>query len=148
MKNAGLWLVLMAGGLAPCIASATLGAAETSVQSDGEQMKGTIKSMAYSGYRLHEIELPSGTLLREFVTTEGTVFAVAWSGRSLPDLSQALGTYFASYVTEAKSKSSRRHFAVNETHFVAESTGHMRHFVGRAYLPEAVPAGVSLEDLH
>lgn len=148
MKSAGLWLMLMTAGLLPGIASATLGAAETSVQGDGQQMKGTIKSMAYSGYRVHEIELPSGTVVREFVNADGIVFAVAWSGRSVPNLSQTLGTYFTTYVTEAKTNTSRHHFAVRHADFIAESTGHMRHFVGRAYLPQAVPAGVSLEDLH
>ncbi len=78
-----------------------------------------------------------------------TVFAVAWRGPRVPDLQQALGTYFDRYSAAVKVRSGgHNHFELRQTDLVVQAGGHMRAFVGRAYLPSAIPAGVSLADLH
>ena len=42
-----------------------------------------------------------------------------------------------------------RHVQVQLDNLVVQATGHMRGtFAGRAYLPKAIPVGVSLGDLH
>jgi Protein of unknown function (DUF2844) len=141
-------LILIAG-LAPCVASATLGDPEASVQTDVALLKGSIKVTAHASYRLHQIQLASGTLVREFVGSDGKVFAIAWKGPTIPNLRQTLGQYFDSYVTAAKAKHmGHDHLQIQQSDLVVQAAGHMRAFSGRAYLPQAVPSGVSVGDLH
>jgi len=82
------------------------------------------------------------TVLREFATVGGIVFAVAWSGPAMPNLQQTLGSYFDVYVTAAKAPhAGHRHLQVQQDNFVMQSSGRMRAFTGRAYLPQAVRPG-------
>jgi len=142
--------LLAATLLLPCIASATLGQPEASVRADAEQLKGSVQASYQANYRVHKIQLPSGTALREFVSLDGNVFAIAWSGRAMPNLRQTLGEYFDQYVAALQvTRGDHRHVRVQLDNLVVQSTGHMRGtFVGRAYLPAAVPAGFSLGDLN
>jgi Protein of unknown function (DUF2844) len=148
-KRCTLASALLSGALVPCIAAAALGEPETSVQSDTAELRGSIKVAERAGYRLHEIQLPSGTLVREFVGSDGNVFAVAWSGPTMPNLRTFLGRYFDSYVTEAKAHHSRhRQVQIHRDDLVVQAAGHMRAFSGLAYLPPAVPGGVSIGNLN
>ncbi|MGO9513603.1 MAG: DUF2844 domain-containing protein [Steroidobacteraceae bacterium] len=134
--------------LLPGIASATLGEPESSIQADGQQLQGSIKESDYGSYRVHEIELPSGTLVREYSGLDGVVFAVTWRGPFVPNLRQTLGRYFEAYVTAANAKhADHHHLQIQQSDLVVQASGHMRAFTGRAYLPPAIPAGVSLGDL-
>ena len=134
--------------LLPHLACAALGEPEASVAADVSQLKGSIKSTLRGNYQVHEIQLPSGTVLREFAGVGGNVFAVAWSGPAIPDLRQALGRYFDVYVTAAQARQGgRRHLQIEQSEFVMQSSGHMRAFSGRAYLPQALPAGISAEEI-
>jgi hypothetical protein len=134
----------------PREARAALGEPESSVQTDVAQLQASIKSSEdRASYRLHEIQLPSGTLLREFVSPDGNVFAVAWNGPHMPDLRQAFGKYFDSFVSAAKSShGDHSHLQIEQSDLVVQIRGHMRAFSGRAYLPGAIPSGVNLGDLH
>jgi uncharacterized protein DUF2844 len=137
--------------LLPGIASATLGEPEASVQKDVTQLRGSDQASYQASYRVHEIQLPSGTALREFVSLDGNVFAIAWSGRAAPNLQQAMGQYFDRYsaALQARRGTDHRHVQVELDNLVVQAVGHMRGtFAGRAYLPKAIPAGVSLGDLH
>jgi hypothetical protein len=139
---------LLAAPLAPHSARATLGEPETTVASDAAELKGSVKSTEQTNYRVHEIQLPSGTVLREFTTLGGTVFAVAWSGPAMPNLQQTLGSYFNNFVAAAKAPHGGHHvLQVQQDSFVMQSSGHMRAFTGRAYLPQSIPAGVSVDEL-
>ena len=134
--------------LVPRLACAALGEPESSIPGDVQHLKGSIKSMVRTNYRVHEIQLPSRTVLREFAAPGGNVFAVTWSGPAIPDLQQALGRYFDVYVTAAQAKhGDRRHFQIEQSEFVMQSSGHMRAFSGRAYLPQALPPGVSPDEI-
>jgi hypothetical protein len=136
-------------GFGPGVASATLGEPEASVTADVAQLKGSIKVTDRASYQVHEIQLSSGTLVREFVGPDGKVFAVAWNGPTIPNLRQTLGSYFDTYVTAAKAnRMGRTHLQIRQSDLVVQAGGHMRAFSGRAYLPQAVPSGVSLGDLH
>jgi hypothetical protein len=118
------------------------------VQSDGVLLHGSITIADHSSYRLHEIQLPSGTLVREFTGTDGRVFAVSWSGPTIPNLRQTLGRYFDSYVAAAKTThAGHHHLQIRREDLVVEAGGHMRAFSGLAYLPAAVPGGVNLGNL-
>jgi hypothetical protein len=148
LKHVSLTAVLVAI-LLPRVAGAALGQPEASAAADAQALKGSIKSTDQASYRVHTIELPSGTVLREFATAGGSVFAVAWSGPSLPNLRQSLGQYFDEYVTAAKAKRGSHHqLVIRQDDLVVQSSGHMRAFTGRAYLPQGLPAGVSVDELH
>lgn len=150
LKIAALSGALLIAALGPRMASATLGEPEMTVQSDVAQLRASIKSSEDRvGYRVHEIQLPSGTLLREFVAPDGNVFAVAWNGPTKPNLRQAFGKYFDTFVSAPKAKfADRRHLNIQQGDLVVQGSGHMRALSGRAYLVSAVPAGVNIGDLH
>ena len=149
LKRAALGAVLITA-LGPRIASATLGEPEVSVQTDVARAHASIKSSQdRASYRVHEIQLPSGTMMREFVAPNGKVFAVAWQGPSRPDLRQALGQYFDAYASAPRSKlTDRRHVQIQQGDLVLQAGGHMRALSGRAYLVSAIPSGVNVGDLH
>jgi len=148
VKKFVLTCAVLAAALSPCIADAGLGQPESTVQADALQLKGSIKATEHAGYRVQEIQLPSGTLVREFVGSDGIVFAVAWSGPTVPNLRQTLGQYFDNFVAAAQAKhADHHHLQIQQSDLVVQAAGHMRAFSGRAYLPQAVPAGVSIGDL-
>lgn len=140
---------IIAFGL-PRIACATLGEPEISVQTDVVRQLASIKSLQErDNYRVHEIQLASGTVMREFVGTDGKVFAVTWQGPTRPDLRQALGQYFDAFVSAPRSKfADRRHLQIQQGDLIVQAGGHMGALSGRAYLASAVPSGVSIGDLH
>ena len=139
-----------AGALSPSTATAALGEPEISVQADLERLHASMKSTEdRAGYRVHEVQLPSGTRLREFVGLDGKVFAVAWQGPHVPNLRQTLGRYFDTYVSAPKSaRSDRKHLQIQQGDLVVQASGHMLAFSGRAYLLSAIPNGVNPGDLH
>ena len=149
-KMAALGLAALLAALMPHVASATLGQPEITVQTDAELAHAAIKdSEDRTGYRVHEIQMSSGTTVREFVAPNGTVFAVAWQGPTRPDLRQLLGQYFDAFASVPRTKlTDRRHVQIQQGDLVLQSGGHMRALSGRAYLRSAVPSGVNLGDLH
>jgi hypothetical protein len=148
VKKCALAGATLFAALIPCIAAAALGEPEVSVQADGAMFHGSIKTTEHASYRLHEIQLPSGTTVREFAGSDGKVFAVAWNGPFVPNLRQTFGRYYDTFVTAAKVKhSGHTHLQIQQNDLVVQSVGHMRAFVGRAYLPQAVPSGVDPGEL-
>jgi Protein of unknown function (DUF2844) len=145
------WMLPSAAAIAvllPCLASATLGEPESSVLTDATQLQGSVKQTNQGSYRLHEVQLASGTLVREYAGLDGNVFAITWHGPYVPNLKQILGPYFDAYVAAAKAPhADHHHLKVSQGDLVVEASGHMRAFNGRAYLSQAIPAGLSVGDL-
>lgn len=140
--------LLLVAALQPRAAHAGLGQPEAVVSADVQHLNGSIKSTERTTYTLHEIQLPSGSVLREFAVPGGNVFAVAWSGPRLPDLRQALGSYFDVFVAAAQAPHrGHTHLQILQDGFVMESAGHMRAYSGRAYLPQSIPAGTSMDEI-
>ncbi|MGH8228739.1 MAG: DUF2844 domain-containing protein [Steroidobacteraceae bacterium] len=141
-------LVLLAQGTLPALAG--LGGGVDSVQADGSHMKARVKAAVQgAGYTVQELQLPSGTTVQEYVAPGGAVFGVSWSGPTMPDLRQIFGSYYEQYL-EASSAAphngaTRRHFAVSGADLVVQSSGRMRHYFGRAYVPSLFPSGVSTD---
>jgi len=76
------------------------------------------------------------------------VFAVAWQGPSLPDLRQLLGAYFDQYAGATAARRARRAPVLVELPtLVVQSSGHMRAFAGKAYLPQGLPQGVVANEI-
>jgi hypothetical protein len=104
--------------------------------------------MPAARFTMHELRAASGTTVREYVSPAGVVFGVAWQGPSLPDLRQLLGVYFDQYVDAAAARRTRRApVRVELPGLVVQSSGHMRAFVGKAYLPQGLPQGVAAEEI-
>lgn len=141
---------LLAASALPALAA--LGDNVASVSTDRlhmhAQLKGTTSSV---GFTVQEIVAPSGTLVREYISPSGTVFAVSWTGPSKPDLRQLFGSYFQQYVGASSSvrhgAAARRHFEVRQADLVVQSSGRMRAFHGRAYVPSLFPSGVTPDDI-
>jgi hypothetical protein len=129
-------------------AFAALGADASSIASDGLKMKGMVRVSAARAYSVHEIQTPSGTLVREYVSPAGKVFAVAWRGPKMPDLRQTLGVYFKQYSEAPRtSLSDHKHFAIALPGLVMQSSGRMHAYFGRAYVPELLPQNVPVTDI-
>ena len=131
----------------PLPAFATLGGDVASVAADQAQVAGTVTVAQVQKYAVHAIGVPSGTVVREFVSPAGTVFGVAWQGPTMPDLRQVLGPYFDRYVEAAAHRTQRGPVQIVLPDLVVTSGGHMRAFVGQAYLPDAVPQGVTADEI-
>jgi hypothetical protein len=154
LRTATAVLVLTAASLLTphARALANLGGSFESVSADRTALKGVLRSTEMTQYDVHEIDFGS-TVVREYVARSGTVFAVTWHGPTPPNLQQLFGSnYFARFHNAAAAAaqdhpSSHRQFSLNQSDFVVQSAGHMRSFVGRAYLPALMPAGLSASDL-
>jgi hypothetical protein len=135
-------------------AHATLGGDAASVDTDSVRMhvaKGVQVTPATSGsYTVHEATLPTGTVVRQYVSNAGVVFAVTWSGPFKPDLRQLMGTHFDTMAARQAGHVSAGHPFISQQNsdLVVESGGHQRAFFGRAYLPSAIPAGVTPQDIN
>ena len=128
-------------------AHAALGAVEASIQTDQQQMGATQRVLRPGPYTVHEMQAPSGTVVRQYVSPQGMVFGVAWQGPSMPDLRQLLGAYFERYVDAVAQRKVRGPVVVEQPGLVVYSGGRMRAFAGRAYIPEALPEGVTADSV-
>ena len=137
-------------GAADTPAQAGLGQPVASVSADQTRMKGQLRARVGVGYTVEEITMPSGTLVKEFVSPSGIIFAVSWRGPTMPNLAQALGSQYFSQLTAAEKSQrfGRNHVEVRNTDFVVHAGGHMRSFYGMAYVPSLLPPNVSLSNLH
>ena len=142
---------LLAAGIGVLLcgaACAGLGDAADSVDADRAQLRAALRaSIAAPAYTVHEMQLPTGTVVREYIAA-GRVFAVSWRGPVLPDLRALLAASFATFRDAPRTPGSgRSHASVELPGLVVHSAGHPRSFAGLAYLPQALPAGVSPEEL-
>jgi len=132
----------------PWPAFAALGGDAASLQADQAEMNAGQTITAADAYQVYELQTATGTTIREYLSTAGTVFAVAWEGPTLPNLRQLLGDYFAQYTEAAQSwRGGHGHLVIRQDDLVVESSGRMRAFFGRAYLPQSLPPGVAISDI-
>jgi len=149
--NTLLTSLVLVSCLSALPAEAALGGDATSIDADQAQMKGSVELKQYAAFNVHQIKGPSGTTVREYVSSAGTVFAVAWNGPFLPDLQQLLGNYFDQYSAGVKADKAshvgRHPLNLQLPGLVVQMSGHVRDYHGRAYLPSQVPGVVKAEDL-
>jgi hypothetical protein len=132
----------------PQSARAALGGTADSIETDRVSMKALTRPVTTGALRKQELQLPSGTVVTEYLGSNGLVYAVTWHGRSLPNLQQILGNYFADYKTAARQPVVRHRLVrVNSPDLVIESSGRTRAFTGRAWVPAMLPSGVTPADL-
>ncbi len=133
----------------PQPAQAALGGSADSIESDRISMKGLTRPVPSGTVAKQELQLPSGTVVTEYLTNDGLVFAVTWHGPVLPDLHQVLGNYFVNYQSAARQPVVRHRLVrLTSPDIVIESSGKMRAFTGRAWVPTLLPSGVTSADIH
>lgn len=159
-SNRCLRLLMLACLAASPAAHAGLGGNAQSVLADQAGMGATSGPSAQAldqvqgttaAYTVQSMALPSGTVVHEYLSSNGMVFAVTWQGATMPDLQQLLGSYMSN-ATDAVNTYRTQHpgigpVSIATNQFVIQAGGHMGIYVGRAYLPSAVPAGVALSDI-
>lgn len=140
-------MILMAFWCVPCFAS--LGGAPSDLGGHPTRQARSLAAGAPANFTLQVSTLPSGTVVREYVSPGGAVFAVSWQGPFLPDLRTLLAQYFDVLTanTARRPKAGNSQVRVDRPEVTIESSGHMRAYFGRAWLPNALPAGFSSADI-
>lgn len=150
-----IWRIFVSAALSaflctlPCYAA--LGGDVSSVQADQTRINASLRITQADAYSVHELRSPTGVVVREFAAPSGKVFAVAWHGPWPPDLQHLLGDYFAPFQQALQSPTRRAAHGplfVQQGNLIVELGGHMRDFVGRAYLSDQLPTGVRAEEIH
>jgi hypothetical protein len=134
---------------APILAWGALGDNIGSIVNDQAKIKAVRRSsVSTANYSVQEMRGENGTTIREYISSDGTIFAIAWNGPFMPDLRQLLGQYFDQFNNGvAAIRKGRGPLHLQQDNLVVQSGGHMRAFSGRAYLPQALPQGVTADDI-
>jgi len=139
----------LGSALAPTFTYAALGRQAESTDVDQKMLHARKGVRPGAEFTVHELTLPSGTVVREFIGPDGRVFAVAWRGPTLPDLKQIFGddNLQAFLSTPPEERSARKSRTVRGQDLVVHSTGSARFFTGFAYKPSLKPRAVREEDI-
>ncbi|HEX3343729.1 MAG TPA: DUF2844 domain-containing protein [Polyangiaceae bacterium] len=124
-------------------ARATLGRDVASVVANQQRLAGTRQVTKLPSGERHELVLPSGVVVEEYVSPAGAVYAITWRGPRMPDLRELLGSYFSRLA--AHPRAGHHRMSVTGADLVVRSSGHRRSFTGRAWVPSLVPSGVDVE---
>ena len=149
----GPWLLIGAVGLLlySHAAPAVLGETAESISADHMRFKGVLKRSASGPLTTHEISLPDGSSIKEYVNADGVVFAVSWRSRLKPNLEALLGAqYLAAGTTPTMPTGvagSKMQHSIRRPNLVVHQAGRMNAFGGLAYVPTLVPRGFDAETL-
>ncbi|RKP44471.1 DUF2844 domain-containing protein [Pararobbsia silviterrae] len=106
-----------------------------------------------SGYTVNETTLSTGTVVREYVSSDNVVFAVAWNGPKFPPLDTLLGASNLSSFKQGLATVRQARgggiapATVEQSGLVVQTGGHMGKFIGRAWLSNALPSGFSTDSI-
>jgi hypothetical protein len=126
-------------------AHATLGGDVASVAVNHQRLGGEIHVQKLASGERHELTLPSGLVVHEYLSPGGAVYAITWHGPRMPDLRELLGPYFAQISQrDAFPRNGHHQMMVTGADLVIRSGGHRGSFSGRAWVPSLVPAGVDI----
>lgn len=130
-------------------AAATLGEGASSVEVNRVKMQAHLQVVRRANYVVHELGLPAGGKVRQFVADGGKVFAVSWSAGWRPDLREIMGTHYDRYIAATKGKIvARGPVRLELPGLVVIMGGHQRAFFGRVYLLDQLPPNMRIEDIH
>ncbi len=150
-EHLALGICAMALLVSPAVAWAELGGRYGSIVAEGQRMHAKLRSLPATNYTLHALSLANGGEVRQYAAAVGTIFAIGWNGPGRPDLRQLLGARFTVVQSDnapMKGRFRRHPLAVERSDFVMRSGGHPGAFSGIAYLPQALPAGLTEKDIH
>ncbi len=140
------WTSALAASLLVSVSvQAHLGGPESSVQADTVKWQAPVTVVRNARFVTYTQKTSDGVAVRQYVSPAGAVFAVAWDGPVLPDLEGLLGAYSPVYRDALQQR--RRSIRIDTPALFLESAGMMRAFVGRAFVPGLMPAGVSVADV-
>ena len=147
-----VWLLVSCGALLFATeVQAVLGEPVDTVNADHVRFKGVRRQSAVQRVTAHEINLPDGSSIKEYVNPEGLVFAVSWRTRLKPDLAKLLGAGFTAEVANNRKPtgiaSSKSQHSVRQSNLVLHQGGRMNAFAGLAYAPHLVPEGFDADTL-
>ncbi len=129
-------------------AQAALGEDADSVAADQIRLQASLQIVRGANHTIHELQLPTGGNIRQFVAESGKVFAVSWSGGWRPDLRELMGKHYDRYLAAAKEKRmGRGPVRIEIPGLVVVMGGHQRAFFGHAYLTDLLPQGFRPEDI-
>jgi hypothetical protein len=127
-------------------ANATLGGDVASVAANQRNLGGARQVQKLASGERHELQLPSGIVVREYVAPGGAVYAITWRGPRMPDLRELLGPYFAQLARrDVRQREGHHRLTLTGSDLEIRASGHRRTFAGRAWVPSLVPAGVDLD---
>ncbi len=145
-----IFAVFFTAFFAASSAQATVGQGASSVQSDMAQLKGTnYKVTTNSVYTTYSF-FAYGDTIKEYANNDGVIFAMRWHGVSQPPIKDILGTYFNSY---AAASAARAHLHMRRPIMIKTPTihvfrgGHMRDWLGTAFVQSLAPSGITAGDL-
>ena len=134
----------------PQQAKATLGESVNSVTANKKSLSAVRSTQkTESKYTVYESQYDTITI-REYASPSGIVFGIVWIGLTHPDLTPLLGSYASEHkkaLSQAKRQHGSKHVKVKSENVVVEKWGHMRKMQGRAYAPDLMPEGVSIDGI-
>jgi hypothetical protein len=129
-------------------ARATLGEDEASVAADQVRMKARLQVSHRSNYSVHELQVPAGGTIRQFVGDKGKVFAVSWAGGWRPNLRDLMGEHYDRYIAGTRGRrAAHGPVRIELPGMVVIMGGYLRTFFGQVYLLDLLPPGVQPEDI-
>ncbi len=132
-------------------AQAVLGGGEDSVHADQVRFQGEHRKLSGSQMTTHEIGLPDGSVVKEYINAAGLVFAVSWRTRLKPNLDALLGAHNAAPAASLHADSgvatAKRQQSMRQSNLVIHQGGRMNAFAGLAYVPSLVPEGFNADAL-
>jgi hypothetical protein len=129
-------------------AQAALGEDADSVAADQLRLHAKLQVVQKEKHAIHELQVPTGGNIRQFVNENGKVFAVSWSGGWRPNLRDLMGKHYDRYLAAAKERRmGRGPVRIEIPGLVVVMGGHQRAFFGHAYLTDLVPQGFRPEDI-
>lgn len=93
------------------------------------------------------VTIEAGTEIRQYVNRDGLVFAVAWCGPDLPDMRDLLGAHVGALLARGQRSGQFTHLRLQAGGVVIVSGGRIGAFDGKAWVPELLPAGFSIDEI-
>jgi len=130
---------LVALDVAPS-AWAALGDDVSAIATDQARMKASLQVFQRKSFAIHEMGLPTGTTLRQYVSDAGKVFAVSWSGGFRPNLRDVMGVHYDRYIAGTRGRRvARGPVRIELPGMVVVMGGRGRNFFGHVYLTDLLP---------
>jgi hypothetical protein len=140
--------VLVATSQVSLQADAALGDDAPSIALDQKRMQAKLQVLDRGSYAIHELQLPTGARVREFVGNSGKVFGVSWSGGWRPNLRDILGAHYERFLEGMRGRrATRGPVRIALPGMVVIMAGHQRSFFGQVCLLDMLPPGLQPEDV-
>lgn len=104
-----------------------------------------------ANYSVYESKNKQNTI-HQYADSSGRVFAVTWQGKSMPNMDSTLGTAYHQQYLEAKAQQKPHQYGLRMSYvttpsLVVQTFGIGQNFSGKAYLSNAVPNEVNINEV-